>query len=113
VVLSPYKRPGYRAEDYQVLHIDCRASSVVLLRSDGRGKIQEVGRTGTTKLDDNRSDYQRLIMDHRQLDHALVLFWVRPDGAATLESAIKKLPDGTPYGFEPADADWSFQTTGR
>jgi|GEM_PF-5985736 len=110
VVLSPYRRPGSPAEDFQVLHVDCRADGVVLLETDGNRKITQVGHTSANNLDDVQSDYQHTIASHAQLDHPLVLFWVRPDGVTTFTKAREQLPSGTPFGFEPANADWIFET---
>ena len=39
-----------------------------------------------------------------------LLFWVRPTGVATFNDAKALLATDTPYGFEPADADWVLQS---
>lgn len=108
VVLSPYQRPGQASEHFQVLHVVCRNEDVVIYTEKMDGRTQEVGRTATDSLGDDGKDFRRLLAAHRKLDHALVLFWVRPDGAATYEAAVEHLPDGTEYGSEPANASWAF-----
>jgi len=108
VILSPYRRPGQPDEAFQILHVDCQADNVILLKVNN-GKVVEVGRTALANIENPQSDFLRIILEHRLLDHALVLFWIRPDGYETYAAAVKNLPESTQYGFEPADADWSFQ----
>jgi hypothetical protein len=109
VTLSPFHRPGQPDEDFDILHVDCHADNVILLKSSN-GRVVEVGRTASIDIGNRTSDFQRIIAEHRLADHALVLFWIRPDGYATYAAASDQLPIATPHGFEPADADWSFQS---
>jgi exonuclease VII small subunit len=109
VILSPYRRPGQPDEVFNILHVDCRADVVILLKVKN-GKIIEVGRTASNNIKNPQSDFLRIVLEHRLLDHALVLFWIRPDGYATYAAAVENLPESTEYGFEPADSDWSIQS---
>ncbi len=110
VVLMRVQRPGEGGQAFQVLHVDCHANQVILLKENG-GKLAEVGRTGVKELASARSAFQQIAAAQRRLNDPLVLFWVRPDGAETYEAARAELPSGTPFGYEPADAAWTFRKT--
>ena len=110
VVAWPYNPPGQVVKEFEVLFVDCHGSNVILLRAD-QGKLIKVGQTGAKNLDDAKSDFQRLVAENRRLDNSLVLFWIRPDGTETYSAALEQLPKPTNFGFEPADAKWSFEAT--
>jgi hypothetical protein len=113
IVLSPYQRPGYAPEHFEVLHVDCQREEVVMYKADQTGKVIEVGHSSADSLSDEGSEFERIVAAHRLLDHAIVLFWVRPDGLATFDAALQHLPDSTEYGSEPANANWSFVAPGH
>ncbi|MCX7177973.1 MAG: hypothetical protein NTX56_04115 [Proteobacteria bacterium] len=110
IVLSPYRRPGDPAEAaLRILHVDCRPDGVVLLIKGEADKIDEAGRTNLDDLGEERAAYKRLVGTHLRQPGGMILFWIRPSANDTFASALRQLPSGTPYGFEPADADWSFR----
>jgi hypothetical protein len=107
LILSVLKRPGAGSEHYNILHVDCRAKTLVLM-AEQDGKLSEIGQTPLDELDQADSDFQRQLAQYSKMDNPLVLFWVRPDGDRTFGTAIEKLPAGMARGYEPADAQWHF-----
>jgi hypothetical protein len=97
-------------DKFRVLHVDCHANKVELYR-ELDGVLVSLGQTAADNLQDQSSAYQTSVASYRQLENGLILFWVRPDGTETFETAMDAMPKPTTSGFEPADADWSFQTT--
>jgi hypothetical protein len=108
ITLSPIRRPDQNI-NFDFLFVDCRADKVILMK-ETNGKIVEVGRTAVTDVANPKSDFQRLISTQGRSDNPLVLFWIRPTGYATYSAAIDVFPESVPHGFEPADADWTFQS---
>jgi hypothetical protein len=68
VTLSPFVGPGQPDEHFDILHVDCQANQLILLKAKG-GKIVEVGRTSVTGVADPQSDFQRLILQPGWFDH--------------------------------------------
>jgi hypothetical protein len=106
----PSHKAGDGVEDFQVVHVDCRADAVVFLQSDAAGNMRETDRCPASDLADKDSVFQRIIDQQAHAARPLVLLWVRPDGIDTFNRACRALPEGLAYGFEPANAEWNFQT---
>lgn len=106
----PHEQRGNHGDNFQVLHVDCHANKVELFK-ELDGALVSLGQTAAENLQDQNSAYQTSVASYRQLGNGLILFWVRPDGAETFATAMDEMPKPTSCGFEPADADWSFQTT--
>jgi hypothetical protein len=109
VVFEPRQRPGEPPKGFQVLHVDCHADKVIMYK-EADGKMSEVGETLIVDLGDGRSVFQSSVAAYGKLDDGIVLFWVRPDAQKTFAAAQENLPKATNYGFEPADANWSFDS---
>jgi len=106
----PLEQRRNSGDNFQVLHVDCQANKVELYKEQD-GALAFIGQTSAHDLQSEDSAYLTNVNIYSQLPNGLILFWVRPDGAETFAAARDDMPKPTAYGFEPADADWSFQTT--
>ncbi len=106
VSLLPHARPEQAADDFQVLHVECRADRVVLLEVGPTGTVRKIGEASLHNLQDDDSPFMRAVKREQGLPRPLVLFWVRPDGIRTFEQAAEALPAGLDRGYEPAEKDW-------
>ena len=97
------RRGEETAEDYDVLHVDCRATSVAFLTSDADGTVHESESLPLSEVGDKDSVFQQRIAAHTLAQNPLVLLWVRPDGADTYKKVREALPEKCAFGYEPAD----------
>lgn len=94
--------------DSSVLHVDCQATRVVVMRIPPGGKVEVLGTTAKRDIDLLTSDLNKLLDEHQKARNAVVVFWVREDALATFSAAVERVPTGMTLGYEPALASWQF-----
>jgi hypothetical protein len=113
VQLLPKQKDGEASGGYDVLHLDCRSDSIVVLGPDAEGNFHESGHFQLSDLGDKDSALQRTIDAHALVSNSLVLLWVRPDGVETFKKVRDALPEGLAFGYEPMDASQHFPDAAR
>jgi len=93
-----------------VFHIDCEADHVVIYHSQADGTLHDIGTVSSASLSEPNSAFEKAVSAVTADSGKRLLFWVRPAGVATFNVAKDLLGTDTSYGFEPADADWVFQS---
>ncbi len=107
VLVHQVKVPGASTE-FNVVHVDCRANEVVIMRIPLNGKAALLGSTPANQISDPRSAFQQILGRERTNDKTVIVFWVRPAGQITFDRARGSLPNGMTFGYEPAGDDWKF-----
>jgi hypothetical protein len=93
-----------------VFHIDCQSDHVVIYHGEVDGSVREIGAVPSTDLALPNAFFEKTLSTVSSDSGKRLLFWVRPAGVATFDDAKALLSADTSYGFEPADADWVFQS---
>jgi hypothetical protein len=114
VTFLPRKSDG-SADDggNDVSHIDCEADRLVIYHGETDGSLSVVGTVPASEVATPGSLFQKTLSSVSSDSGKRLLFWVRPDGLATFDDAKVLISSDIQYGFEPADADWNFQSTGK
>jgi hypothetical protein len=111
VTFLPRKSDG-SADDARVdvYHIDCQADHVVIYHGETNGALTEIATVASASVAEPDGAFQKTLSAVSSDAGKRLLFWVRPAGVATFNDVKALLAADTPYGFEPADADWVFQS---
>lgn len=90
------------------VHVDCRKDGLVILGSDvtsgdGQREFCPLG-----EIPSSNSAFGKLVQRTKRSSGQVLVLWVRPDGVASADKAIKAARGKVPLGWEPADKDWTF-----
>jgi len=97
------------------VHVDCRRDGLVIIGSDPTKGAESRDRCPTRRIGDANSAFGRLLKRVREVRNsgqareAVLVLWIRPDGIAAADAAIRAAEEANvPLGWEPAEKDWLF-----